>query len=98
MSVSPPSHMPKKKEEGWFLWAQEGGKVRIKMEKYGRPLSHAEKKMEEEAISYEGKNKEGLSQSGETQGVWSRFIQSGSNQKKLEEPGWVWLGDAFPYR
>lgn len=39
------------------------------------------KKREEEAISYEGKNKEGLSPSGETQGVWGRFIQSGSNQE-----------------
>lgn len=80
-----------RKEEGWFLWAQEDGKVRIKMEKYGRPLSHAEKKREEEAISYEGKNKEGLSQSGETQGVWSRFIQSCSNQenwRSLDESGY----------
>lgn len=49
------------------------------------------KKREEEAISYEGKNKEGLAQSGETQGVWSRFIQSGSNQenwRSLDESGY----------
>lgn len=52
------------------------------------PSFTCRKKREEEAISYEGKNKEGLSQSGETQGVWSRFIQSPAPIKKI---GGAWM-------